>query len=80
METCDVEAYPRCFGQLISCGYLWGAGPPESEIEPLEVQVAKAREWAEANRLQEPRPIERMSEQEKEWRRTTSRPSRSSPG
>ncbi len=47
MDGCDVEACPRCFGQLITCGCMWGAGPAKSDIEPLEAQVDKAREWAE---------------------------------
>lgn len=47
MDGCDVEACPRCFGQLLSCGCMWGEGPAESDIEPLEAQVKKAREWAE---------------------------------
>ena len=41
---CDVEACPRCFGQLLSCGCQWGEGPPEAEIEPLEVQVRRFRQ------------------------------------
>ena len=49
VSGCDVEACPRCFGQLLSCGCQWGEGPAESEIEPLEVQVQRwRRKYSEA--------------------------------
>ena len=64
MEGCDVEACPRCFGQLLSCGCAWNEGPPETDIRPLDVQVEEARRWAE--RMPEPRPVERLTETEKE--------------
>lgn len=67
MEGCDVEACPRCFGQLITCGCAWDEGPSETELRPLEALVEEARRWAE--RLPEARPIERMPEKQKEFYR-----------
>jgi len=46
---CDVEPCPRCFGQLITCGCLWGEGPAAAELVPYEEALAEARrlyaEW-----------------------------------
>lgn len=42
VEGCDMEACPRCFGQLISCGCLWQEGPGEVELQPREVIAERA--------------------------------------
>jgi hypothetical protein len=47
---CDMETCPRCFGQLITCGCLWGEGPSDVELEPQEVAHAKAAEMYEGIR------------------------------
>jgi hypothetical protein len=52
---CDMETCPRCFGQLITCGCLWGEGPPDSTLVSREEALATHqrqiaewdREWAE---------------------------------
>lgn len=44
VPNCDVEACPRCFGQLITCGCLWDEGPPDSDLEPLDVLVQRYRQ------------------------------------
>lgn len=43
VPNCDVEACPRCFGQLITCGCLWEQGPPDEELVPREVAIEEAR-------------------------------------
>jgi hypothetical protein len=37
---CDMEACPRCFAQLISCGCAWGEGPAESALQTREEYIA----------------------------------------
>src|SRR3954453_18490614 len=41
--NCDVEACPRCFGQLITCGCLWEEGPADDLLEPREVLIERYR-------------------------------------
>jgi len=50
VPNCDIETCPRCFGQLITCGCLWGEGPADVELEPQEVAHAKAVEMYEGIR------------------------------
>jgi HEPN domain-containing protein len=47
VANCDVEACPRCFGQVITCGCFWDEGPPDSDLEPLDVLVARYRQTIE---------------------------------
>jgi hypothetical protein len=38
-----MEACPRCFGQLISCGCALGEGPAEADLKTREEYVADLR-------------------------------------
>jgi hypothetical protein len=50
VEGCDMEECPRCYGQLITCGCLWGAGPVEDELVSFEIarerHLERERDWA----------------------------------
>jgi hypothetical protein len=41
VDGCDMETCPRCFGQLITCGCLWGEGPSDADLEPREIAYAR---------------------------------------
>lgn len=47
VPNCDMETCPRCFGQLISCGCLWGEGPAEVDLDPREAAYAREVEMYE---------------------------------
>ncbi len=47
VANCDVEACPRCFGQLITCGCFWDEGPSDSDLESLDVLVQRYRQSIE---------------------------------
>jgi hypothetical protein len=41
LESCDIEECPRCFGQLLSCGCVWGEGPVEAHLQTREAVEAR---------------------------------------
>jgi hypothetical protein len=47
VPNCDMETCPGCFGQLITCGCLWGEGPAEVDLDPREVAYARELEMYE---------------------------------
>lgn len=57
VPNCDMETCPRCFGQLISCGCLWGEGLPDVELEAREVAFGReVKMYDEIRRKADDRP------------------------
>lgn len=50
VPDCDMERCPRCFGQLITCGCLWGEGPADAELIAKDVAFAREQEMYESIR------------------------------